>query len=118
MSAVELGPHLPALFPLGCWNDVQEKLSLENLTVSRFQESPPITLAARFGRYSVTLAATYGSSGETLSARKTLWVVPWRMQGWKVLLTFACIAWVIAARRRFRRAWYVLKTGLPPRDNL
>jgi hypothetical protein len=70
------------------------------------------------GRYTVLLHAKYGYAGQELSARKSIWVVPWRTQGWKALLVLGLVIWSIVARRRFRRAWYVLKTGLPPPQNL
>ena len=70
------------------------------------------------GRYTVLLHAHYGDSGTELDAKKVVWVVPWRTQGWKVLLGLGLVIWVIVARRRFRAFWYVLKTGLPPPNNL
>ena len=70
------------------------------------------------GRYSVLLRPRYGAGGEELVAKTIVWIVPWRTQGWKVLLALGFALWVILARKRFRRAWYVLKTGLPPPDNL
>jgi hypothetical protein len=62
------------------------------------------------GRYSVLLRPRYGAGGEELVAKTIVWVVPWRTQGWKVLLALGFALWVILARKRFRRAWYVLKT--------
>ena len=38
------------------------------------------------GRYTVILQAHYGDSGTELDAKQVIWVVPWRTQGWKVLL--------------------------------
>ena len=70
------------------------------------------------GRYTVLLRASYGDKGEMLDAKRIIWVAPWRTQGWKVFLVLAFIVWSIAARRRFKRAWYVLKTGLPPPKDL
>src|SRR5438552_4015297 len=66
------------------------------------------------GRFVVMLHATYGEKGEELVTRKVIWVVPWRTQGWKLLLALGFALWVIVARQRFRRAWYALRTGLPP----
>jgi hypothetical protein len=149
---------------------VTEKLTLESLSVPRFEESPPIALEARFknegtvheaptgdievrnmfgglvatgtlptlnvlpgairkfdtsvgvglwlGRYTVLLRAKYGDAGEELSSQAKIWVVPWRTQGWKVLLGLGLVIWVIVARRRFKAFFYVLKTGLPPPSNL
>jgi hypothetical protein len=75
-----------------------------------------------FGRYAVILRSTYSDSGEALSAREIVWVVPWRTQGWKVLLAFGFVLWVVLARKRFRMAfkmfWYEFKTGLPPPKDL
>lgn len=70
------------------------------------------------GRYTVLLRATYGDNGQELVSKQYVWVVPWRTQGWKVLLGLGLVIWVIVARRRFRAFWYVLKTGLPPPNNL
>jgi hypothetical protein len=70
------------------------------------------------GRYTVSLRAKYGDTGEELSSQAKIWVVPWRTQGWKVLLGLGLVIWVIVARKRFRAFWYVLKTGLPPPNNL
>ena len=66
------------------------------------------------GRYTVLLRAEYGNGGEKLVAKRIVWVVPWRTQGWKLLLALGFALWVIVARQRFRRAWYALRTGLPP----
>jgi len=68
------------------------------------------------GRYTVLLHATYGDNGQELVSKRYVWVVPWRTQGWKFLLGLGLVIWVITARRRFRAFWYVLKTGLPPKD--
>ena len=68
------------------------------------------------GRYTVLLHATYGDNGQELVSKQSVWVVPWRTQGWKLLLGLGLVIWVIAARRRFRAFWHVLKTGLPPKD--
>ena len=66
------------------------------------------------GRYTVLLRARYGDGNQELSARNIVWVVPWRTQGWKLLLAFGFVLWVVLVRKRFRRAWYALRTGLPP----
>ena len=66
------------------------------------------------GRYTVSLHATYGDAGTPLAAERTIWVVPWRTQGWKALLALLLIAFVIWKRRNFGMAWYFLRTGLPP----
>ena len=68
------------------------------------------------GRYTVYLRAKYGDAGQKLYSQEKLWVVPWRTQGWKLLLGLGLVVWVIVARRRFRAFWIVLKTGLPPKD--
>ena|SRR5438093_5969184 len=68
------------------------------------------------GRYTVYLRAKYGDAGQELYSQEKLWVVPWRTQGWKLLLGLGLVVWVIVARRRFRAFWIVLKTGLPPKD--
>jgi len=70
------------------------------------------------GRYTVLLRAHYVDGGAELDAKKIIWVVPWRTQGWKVLLVLGFFTWVIVARKRFRAFWYVLRTGLPPPTNL
>jgi hypothetical protein len=70
------------------------------------------------GRYTVLLRANYGDGKDELVERRIIWVVPWRTQGWKILLTLGFFTWVIVARRRFRAFWYVLKTGLPPPKDL
>jgi hypothetical protein len=66
------------------------------------------------GRYTVSLRATYGDAGQKLAAEKIIWVLPWRTQGWKVLLGIGVLAFVIWKRRNFGRAWYALRTGKPP----
>ena len=66
------------------------------------------------GRYAVSLHATYGDNGQELASMQYVWVVPWRTQGWKALLAFLLIAFVIWKRRNFGAAWYFLRTGLPP----
>jgi len=66
------------------------------------------------GRYAVLLHATYGDNGQELVSKQYVWVVPWRTQGWKLLLAFGFVLWVVLVRKRFRRAWYALRTGLPP----
>ena len=66
------------------------------------------------GQYTVYLRAKYGDAGQELYSQENIWVVPWRTQGWKLLLALGFALWVIVARRRFRRAWYALQTGLPP----
>jgi hypothetical protein len=70
------------------------------------------------GRYTVSLHATYGDAGSALAASRTIWVVPWRTQGWKALLAILLIAFVIWKRRNFGMAWYFLRTGLPPPQDL
>ena len=50
-------------------------------------------------------------------ARKVIWVVPWRTQGWKVLLGIGVLVFVIWKRRNFGRAWYALRTGKPPPED-
>jgi hypothetical protein len=70
------------------------------------------------GRYTVHLQAKYGGTGEELSAEEKVWVVPWRTQGWKVLLAILFIAFVMWKRRNFGRAWYFLRMGLPPPKDL
>ncbi len=69
------------------------------------------------GRYTVLLRVRYGDGNQELNAQNILWVLPWRTQGWKLLLAFGFTLWVVLARKRFRRAWYALRTGLqPPKD--
>jgi len=70
-----------------------------------------------FGRYTVLLHATYGDAGSALSAERTIWVVPWRTQGWKVLVFIGVLAFAIWKRRNFGRAWYALRTGKPPPED-
>jgi hypothetical protein len=70
------------------------------------------------GRYTVLLHAIYGDAGETLDARSYIWVVPWRTQGWKALLVILFIAFVVWRRRNLGMAWYFLRTGLPPPQDL
>jgi hypothetical protein len=71
------------------------------------------------GKYTITMRATYGDGGQQqeLTASKTVWVVPWKSQGYKALIVIALLALVVAARRRFYAFWHVLKTGLPPPAN-
>jgi hypothetical protein len=71
-----------------------------------------------FGRYTVLLHATYGDNGQELVVRQYVWVVPWRTQGWKALLGIGVLAFVIWKRRNFGRAWYFLRTGSPPPQDL
>ncbi len=71
-----------------------------------------------FGRYTVLLHATYGDNGQELGVRQYVWVVPWRTQGWKALLGIGVLAFVIWKRRNFGRAWYFLRTGSPPPQDL
>jgi hypothetical protein len=71
-----------------------------------------------FGRYTILLRSTYGGSPDELSVREIVWVVPWRTQGWKVLLVLDLLILSIVARRRLKLAWYFLKTGLPPPKDL
>jgi len=70
------------------------------------------------GRYTVSLHATYGDAGEALVSQQIIWVVPWRTQGWKFLLGIGVLAFVIWKRRNFGKAWYFLRTGLPPPQDL
>ena len=70
------------------------------------------------GRYTVLLSATYGDSPQQLVARKIIWVLPWRTQGWKALLALGFAVLSIVARRRIKMAWYFLRTGLPPPQDL
>jgi hypothetical protein len=70
------------------------------------------------GRYTVLLSATYGDSHKELVARKIIWVVPWRTQGWKVVVGIGVIVFVIWKRRNFGQAWYFTTTGLPPPKDL
>jgi hypothetical protein len=65
------------------------------------------------GRYTVLLRAMYATKDEIV-ARQVIWVVPWRTQGWKVLLGIGVLAFVIWKRRNFGRAWYAVRTGKPP----
>jgi hypothetical protein len=67
-----------------------------------------------FGRYRITLDATYGDRGEQLSAARTLWVVPWHKLGPWALLAAVLAVLAAVARQRFAAAWYVLRTGKPP----
>src|SRR5437667_5936233 len=70
------------------------------------------------GRYTVLLSAAYGDKGETLAARRVVWIVPWRRYGVWMLGILALFIWVLAAPERFKRAWYEFKTGLPPPKDL
>jgi hypothetical protein len=70
------------------------------------------------GRYAVLLHATYGDNGQELVSKKYVWVLPWRTQGWKLLLGIGALAFVIWKRRNFKLAWYFLRTGLPPPKDL
>jgi hypothetical protein len=69
------------------------------------------------GRYTVSLRAKYGDAGQELNSQAKIWVVPWRTQGWKVLLGIAILAFVIWKRRNFGRAWYAVRTGKPPPED-
>ena len=69
------------------------------------------------GRYTVLLQAHYGDSGAELDAKRIIWIVPWRSQGWKLLLGIGILAFVIWKRRNFGRAWYALWTGKPPPED-
>jgi hypothetical protein len=53
------------------------------------------------GRYTVLLRVKYGDAVQELSARRVIWVVPWRTQGWKVLLGIGVLTFVIWKRRNF-----------------
>jgi hypothetical protein len=70
------------------------------------------------GRYTVLLHATYGDNGQELVSKQYVWVVPWRTQGWKFLVGIGVLGLVIWKRRNFGRAWYFLRTGLPPPKDL
>jgi hypothetical protein len=70
------------------------------------------------GRYTVSLHAKYGDSGQELASTQHVWVVPWRTQGWKALLAILLIAFVVWKRRNFGSAWYFLRTGSPPPQDL
>ena len=70
------------------------------------------------GRYTVLLSAAYGDKGEELTARRVVWIIPWRRYGFWMLGTLALFIWVLAAPQRFKRAWYEFKTGLPPPKDL
>jgi hypothetical protein len=70
------------------------------------------------GPYTIVLRAKYGDAGQELSSQAKIWIVPWRTQGWKVLLGISVLAFVIWKRRNFGRAWYFLRTGLPPPKDL
>jgi len=70
------------------------------------------------GRYTVLLSAAYGDTGETLAARRVVWIIPWRRYGLWMLAALALLIWVIVAPERFKRAWYEFKTGLPPPKDL
>jgi len=70
------------------------------------------------GRYTVLLHATYGDNGQELVAKQYVWVLRWRTEGWKVLLGIGVLTFVIWKRRNFGRAWYFLRTGLPPPKEL
>jgi hypothetical protein len=78
----------------------------------------PVGEGLWLGRYTVSLHATYGDAGTALDARSYIWVLPWRTQGWKVLVGIGVLAFVIWKRRNFGRAWYFLRTGLPPPQDL
>jgi hypothetical protein len=69
------------------------------------------------GRYTVLLRATYGDGKDELVEQRIIWVVPWRTQGWKLLLGIGVVAFVIWKQRNFGRAWYALRTGKPPPDD-
>jgi hypothetical protein len=68
------------------------------------------------GRYTVLLRARYGDDQE-LDSQAKIWVVPWRTQGWKVLLGIGILAFVIWKRRNFGGFWYALRTGKPPPED-
>ena len=68
------------------------------------------------GRYTVLLRAKYGEDQELASQAK-IWVVPWRTQGWKVLLGIGILTFVIWKRRNFGGFWYTLRTGKPPPED-
>jgi len=66
------------------------------------------------GRYTINLTATYGADNQQLRAERTIWIIPWKTQGWKSLAALALIIWIVLARRRLYAFWHVLETGLPP----
>jgi hypothetical protein len=45
------------------------------------------------GRYTVSFHATYGDAGTLLAASRTVWVVPWRTQGWKASASASSPLW-------------------------
>ncbi len=69
-----------------------------------------------FGRYDVTLRASYGA-GELLEAQAVLWVVPWRRYGLWFAAFVVLASFVFWRRKRLPAFWYTLKTGLPPPDD-
>jgi hypothetical protein len=66
------------------------------------------------GRYVASLRVNYGKKGGEILAETHFWVLPWRrMAVWLAALAgLGGFAWL--ARKRFKAAWHVLKTGLPP----
>jgi hypothetical protein len=44
------------------------------------------------GRYTIFFRAKYGDVGQELYSQERIWVVPWRTQGWKVLLGISVFA--------------------------
>src|SRR5438034_5256679 len=70
------------------------------------------------GRYTVLLSAAYGDTGESLLAKRVVWIIPWRRYGLWMLGAFALLVWLLAAPERFKRAWYEFETGLPPPKDL
>jgi hypothetical protein len=69
------------------------------------------------GRYTLLFRARYGDGKDELVERRIIWVVPWRTQGWKVLLGIGVLAFVIWKRRNFAGFWYALRTGKPPPED-
>lgn len=66
------------------------------------------------GRYSALLEATYGTNGDVLTAEAKFWIMPWRKMLTAFLMLGGAIGIGILTRRRFRAAWHVLRTGVPP----
>jgi hypothetical protein len=97
------------------WLVATATLPVRNVLPGAVRKSEvPVGDGLWLGRYTVSLHATYGDAGAPLAAERTVWVVPWRTQGWKVALAILLIAVVIRHRRRFRAFFHVLRTGSPP----
>lgn len=67
-----------------------------------------------FGRYAVTLRATYGDTGETLLASAYVWVVPWKTYGPWVFGIIAILAAILLEPKRALLAFRILITGKSP----